>query len=137
MRRRSLSISALPLALVGVTAACTDKPAPPRKADAAATARSADQPEPEHFLIRFACQGFDKAVAAGTDPKRLLSTSAMHAVELGGQPVEQATQKWALLPPQGLLELVERYERDAKPDPAECAGLREHLETMSQQAAAR
>ena len=50
---------------------------------------------------------------------------------LGGERVEAATRRWALLPPQGLLELINRYESEAKPDPKQCAGLRAHLERMA------
>lgn len=95
-----------------------------------------DAPEPEHHLIRHACRGFDAAIEEGTPEGRLLSTSAKHAIELGGPAVEKATQRWALLPPQALLELIDRYEREAQPDPQQCAGLRAQLERMAQRASA-
>jgi hypothetical protein len=123
--------------LVAVGPGCRDQPAVPTKTDPTELAPSADQPEPEHHLIRFACEGFELAVAEGAPHTRLLSTSAKHAVALGGAPVEQATQRWSLLPPQGLLELVDRYERDTKADPAQCAGFRAHLERLSIQHSAR
>lgn len=85
---------------------------------------------PDDALIRFACAGFDAAIAAKDPPDRLLSHTAKRAVELGGPRVELATSRWALLPPQGLLEEIDRYERTgAKPD--ECAGLRLHLERLA------
>jgi hypothetical protein len=87
--------------------------------------------EPDIRLIRFACEGFDAAVAAGAPEDRLLSHSAAHAIELGGAEVEAATTRWALLPPQGLLEEIARYEREVEADPKQCAGLRAHLERMA------
>lgn len=121
--------------LVVLTLACRNDPEPTRTS-AAELAPAKPAPEPEHHLIRYACQGFDAAVAEGAAENRLLSTSAKHAIALGGERVETATQRWALLPPQGLLELIDRYEREAKPDPKLCAGLRAHLDRMSQTAAA-
>ncbi len=124
--------------------ACRSEPreAAPRKLAAGEAApREPDDPhdaaEPEHRLIRYACQGFDAAVAEGAPHDRLLASSARHAVALGGEQVERATQRWALLPPQGLLELIDRYERDAGVDPRECAGLRAHLDRMAMRAATR
>jgi hypothetical protein len=90
-----------------------------------------DQPEPEHHLIRHACRGFDHAVANGTPDGRMLAASARHAIELGGPAVEAASSRWALLPPQGLIDLIDRYQAEAKPDPQQCAGLRAHLERMN------
>jgi hypothetical protein len=101
------------------------------------TEPAADNPEPEAgsrsdfgppdvALIRFACAGFDAAVAAGAPPDRLLSHTAKHAVELGGPRVELATRRWALLPPQGLLEEIDRYENTGA-NPDQCKGLRLHL----------
>ena len=81
-------------------------------------------------LIRFACEGFDAAVAADAPNDRLLSHTAAHAVELGGPAVELATRRWALLPPQALLEEIDRYEQ-AGADPEQCAGLRSHLERLA------
>jgi hypothetical protein len=92
---------------------------------------SSSEPEPEHHLIRHACQGFDRALTEDTPDGRLLAASARHAIALGGPAVEAATQRWALLPPQALLELIDRYEREAQPDPQQCAGLRAHLERMN------
>ena len=125
--------------LIPLGPGCRDQPAPPTKTSEAELAASADQPEPEHYLIRFACQGFERAVAEGTPTTRMLSTTAKHAVELGGAPVEQATLRWALLPPQGLLALIDRYEREAEAeaDPAQCAGLRAHLDRLSSLHSAR
>ena len=111
--------------------ACRSEPEP-TQVRARELAPSPDQPEPEHHLIRHACRGFDAAITEGTPDGRLLSASAKHAIELGGPAVEQATRRWALLSPQALLELIDRYEREAQPDPQQCAGLRTHLERMSQ-----
>lgn len=111
--------------------ACRSREPEPTPVDAHERQPSADQPEPEHYLIRHACRGFEQAIAEGTPQNRLLSTSAKHAIALGGPAVEKATQRWALLPPQALLELIERYEREAEPDPQQCAGLRAHLERMA------
>ncbi|PRP92894.1 hypothetical protein ENSA5_46610 [Enhygromyxa salina] len=86
---------------------------------------------PKVHLIRYACQGFDAAVADAAPPDQLLSRSAARAVELGGAPVEAATRRWALLPPQGLLKEIERYEGQAEARADECAGLRAHLERMA------
>lgn len=85
---------------------------------------------PDDSLIRFACAGFDAAIAAKDPPDRLLSHTAKRAVDLGGPRVELATQRWALLPPQALLEEIDRYERTGA-DPGECAGLRLHLERLA------
>jgi hypothetical protein len=90
------------------------------------------EPEPEHHLIRHACRGFDAALAEGTPNGRLLSATAKHAIALGGPEVEAATKRWALLPPQELLELIDRYETEAQPDLQQCAGLRAHLEQMAE-----
>ena len=111
--------------------ACRSEPEP-KQVDGKELVPTADQPEPEHHLIRHACQGFDAAVAEGTPDGRLLAASAKHAIERGGPAVEKATQRWALLPPQRLLEVIDRYEREVQPDPQQCAGLRAHLERMSQ-----
>lgn len=86
---------------------------------------------PDIRLLRFACEGFDLAVADGAPPDRLLSHAAARAVELGGAPVEAATQRWALLPPQALLEQVQRYAATPEAGPDVCAGLRSHLERMA------
>lgn len=88
-----------------------------------------DFADTEH-LIRYACAGFEDAVAADAPRDRLLSHTAKHAVELGGAPVELASQRWALTPPQGLLEEIDAYER-AGGDPKDCAGLRAHLERLA------
>ncbi|KIG13624.1 hypothetical protein DB30_07832 [Enhygromyxa salina] len=90
---------------------------------------------PDLELLRFACEGFDRAVAAGAPPDRLLSHAAARAVELGGAPVEAATRRWALLPPQALLEEVQRYAASSQAGPDACAGLRAHLERMAMQSA--
>jgi len=100
-------------------------------------APTVEQPEPEHHLIRHACRGFDTALAEGTPTNQLLSASARHAIELGGPAVERATTRWALLPPQAVLELIDRYEQDAHPDPQQCASLRAHLDRMNQRSAAQ
>jgi hypothetical protein len=118
--------------LLGLAPGCRDEPAPPTKTNPSELAASADQPEPEHHLIRFACQGFERAVAEGAPTTQMLSTTAKHAVELGGEPVEQASLRWALLPPEGLLELIDRYERDTEADPAGCQPLRTHLERAAE-----
>jgi hypothetical protein len=95
----------------------------------------ADTPsEPEDHPIRYACAGFEAAVAADAPQDRLLSHTAKHATELGGDVVEQATRRWALLPPQGLLEEIDAYERSGA-DPRECAGLRAHLDRLAMLAA--
>jgi hypothetical protein len=107
------------------------EPSPSRTELAAQSPASESKFEPpDETLIRFACAGFDAAVAAKAPPDRLLSHTAKHAVELGGPRVELATRRWALLPPQGLLEELERYERTGA-DPDECAGLRLHLERLA------
>ena len=111
--------------------ACRSSEPEPTPVDHSELKPSADQPEPEHHLIRHACRGFDQALAEGTAQGRLLSASAKHAIALGGPAVEQATQRWALLPPQALLELIDRYERETKADPQQCAGLRAHLDRMA------
>lgn len=118
--------------LLWLAPGCRDQPAPPTKTNPSELAASADQPEPEHYLIRFACQGFERAVAEGAPNTRMLSTTAKHAVELGGEPVEQATLRWALLPPEGLLELIDRYEHDTEADPAGCQPFRAHLERVAE-----
>jgi hypothetical protein len=110
--------------------ACQQTVDPPSR-----TGSNADEPTPEVgppdvALISFACAGFDAAVAADAPSDRLLSTTAKHAVELGGPRVELATRRWALLPPQGLLEEIDRYERTGA-DPDQCAGLRAHLERLA------
>jgi hypothetical protein len=117
-------------ALTVLALACRSEPEP-TQVRARELAPSPDQPEPEHHLIRHACRGFDVAITEGTPDGRLLSASAKHAIELGGPAVEQATRRWALLSPQALLELIDRYEREAQPDPQQCAGLRAHLEKMA------
>ncbi|MFO7567648.1 MAG: hypothetical protein R6X02_33705 [Enhygromyxa sp.] len=112
--------------------ACRSEPEPrPVGAEQLETQPVDGAPEPEHLLIRHACRGFEAAVAEGAPGNQLLATSAKHAIELGGPAVEAATTRWALLPPQGLLELIDRYEAEARPDPQQCAGLRAHLERMS------
>jgi hypothetical protein len=114
--------------------ACRSEPEPTH-VKGSELAPSPEQPEPQHFLIRHACRGFDQALAEGTPDGRLLAASAKHAIELGGPAVEQATQRWALLPPSALLELIDRYEREAQPDPQQCAGLRAHLDRMNSRSA--
>ena len=111
--------------------ACRSEPEPTRTEPSPI---ASSEPEPEHHLIRFACEGFDAAVAEGAPASRLLSTSAKHAVELGGERVEAATQRWAVSPPQGLLELIDRYEAETSANPDRCAGLRAHLQRMSARA---
>jgi hypothetical protein len=115
--------------------ACRGEPDPTRVSvdhDQSGPAQpSVEEPEPEHHLIRHACRGFDLALTEGAPDGRLLAASAKHAIELGGPAVETATTRWALLPPQSLLELIDRYEAEAKPDPQQCANLRAHLERMS------
>jgi hypothetical protein len=136
---RPPALAAGMLALAGSMLGCSPEPAPThttRNAAAATTTREVE-PEPESALIRYACAGFDRAIREQAPEDRLLSTSAKYAIELGGAPVEAATQRWALLPPQGLLELITRYERELAADPSECAGLRSHLERMGQRAATR
>ncbi|PRQ09565.1 hypothetical protein [Enhygromyxa salina] len=86
---------------------------------------------PDLDLLRFACAGFDRAVADAAPPDRLLSHAAARAVELGGAPVEAATRRWALLPPQALLEEIQQYTAGSEAGPDECAGLRAHLERMA------
>jgi hypothetical protein len=112
--------------------ACQPSSEPGRRIEDATTnpaAESAFEP-PDVALIAFACAGFDAAVAAEAPPDRLLSHTAKHAVELGGPSVELATRRWALLPPQGLLEEIDRYERTGVSS-NECAGLRLHLERLA------
>lgn len=136
--RVACSSAALALALASSSSlgcGSSSEPAPTRTSHDAAA--KPPEPEPESALIHYACEGFDRAVREHAPDNRLLSTSALYAVELGGPRVEAATQRWALLPPQGLLELITRYEREFKPDPSECAGLRAHLERMGQRAATR
>jgi hypothetical protein len=119
--------------IVGVSSsACQPTVEAPSRTEVAATS-PAPEPltgPPDVSLIRFACAGFDAAVAADAPPDRLLSHTAKHAVELGGSRVELATRRWALLPPQGLLEEIDRYERTGA-NPQECAGLRLHLERLA------
>lgn len=115
--------------LATLALACRSEPEPTR-VDVEPTPSPA-QPEPEHHLIRHACRGYDAALTEGTPTGQLLAASAKHAIEFGGPAVEQATTRWALLPPQGLLELIDRYEHDTQADPKQCAGLRAHLERMS------
>jgi hypothetical protein len=112
-----------------VFGACQPTVEPPRT-EAAAKSPEAESKVPDVALIRFACAGFDAAVAAEAPQDRLLSHTAMHAVELGGPRVELATRRWALLPPQGLLEEIERYERTGASSD-ECMGLRSHLERLA------
>jgi hypothetical protein len=113
-----------------VLAACQPSAeAPPVETKTAAPPKSKLEP-PDAGLIRYACAGFDAAVAADAPPERLLSHTAAHAVELGGPPVELATRRWALLPPQALLEEIDHYERSGA-DPNQCAGLRAHLERLT------
>jgi hypothetical protein len=117
-----------------ILSACQPTVDPPR------TDHTAENPTPEAgkqdfgppdvALIRFACAGFDAAVAADAPADRLLSHTAKHAVELGGPQVEIATRRWALQPPQGLLEEIDRYEKTGA-DPQQCAGLRSHLERLA------
>lgn len=115
-----------------VFGACQSGVEPPSRTEVAATnpAPESEFGPPDVALIRFACAGFDAAVAAEAPPDRLLSHTATHAVELGGPQVELATRRWALLPPQGLLEEIDRYERSGV-SPDECAGLRLHLERLA------
>lgn len=129
MRMTSTGL-ALGLAMLGAACRGEAEPEPTRTSKTELVATEVAT-EPEHHLIRYACQGFDAAVAEGTPENRLLATSAKHAIALGGDPVEAATQRWALLPPQALRELIDRYEREARPDPKQCAGLRAHLDRMS------
>jgi hypothetical protein len=96
------------------------------------TEQQAIEPEPEHHLIRHACRGFDAARAEGTPDGRLLAATAKHAIALGGPEVEVASKRWAFSPPHELLELIDRYEVEAQPDPQQCAGLRAHLERMAE-----
>lgn len=125
--RRICLCAALVLAL-----GCRTSEPEPTPVSADARVPSPDQPEPEHHLIRHTCAGFELALAEGTPDGRLLAAAAKHAIALGGEAVERATQRWALLPPQTLLELIDRYQREAKPDPQECASLRTHLDRMAQ-----
>lgn len=101
----------------------------PIKHEAASTPTQSSQ-TPDVDPIRFACEGFDAAVAADAPHDRLLSHTAAHAVELGGPAVELAARRWALLPPQALLEEIDRYERTTT-NPKKCAGLRAHLERLA------
>lgn len=112
--------------------ACQPAVEPPSRTEVVATSAATGEElgPPDITLIRFACAGFDAAVAAEAPPDRLLSHTATHAVELGGPQVELATRRWALLPPQGLLEEISRYERTGV-NPDECAGLRLHLERLA------
>lgn len=119
------------IAVWTVLAACQPAVEPPAKTET--TTEKASTPTfqpPDVALIRYACAGFDAAVAAGAPPDRLLSHTATHAVELGGPRVEIATRRWALLPPQALLEEIDRYEKTGV-DPKQCAGLRSHLDRLA------
>lgn len=117
------------LVLGTVFGACQPTVEPP-PAEAVANSPDSESEVPDVALIRFACEGFDAAVAAEAPQDRLLSHTAVHAVELGGPRVELATHRWALLPPQGLLDEIERYERTGA-NPDECVGLRSHLERLA------
>lgn len=128
------------LSILVPIAACTRGVPPTAEERADAPGPDVDDPgdskekrfaRPNAHLIRYACLGFDAAVADGAPPDRLLSYTAARAIELGGAPVEAATQRWALLPPQGLLEEIERYEHGAGVNAENCAGLRAHLEHMA------
>ena len=111
--------------------ACQPTPESPVQTEATKSAPAPEKfQQPEVALIRYACAGFDAAVAADAPPARLLSQTAVHAVALGGPRVEIATRRWALLPPQGLLEEIDQYEKSGA-NPDECAGLRAHLERLS------
>jgi hypothetical protein len=109
---------------------CRGEPEPVR-VDPRATTPTQIELEPEVALIPYACQGFEAAVANAAPRTQMLAHTARHAIELGGPPVEQASVRWALLPPPALLELIDRYEHATQADPHECAGLRAHLEVMS------
>ncbi len=127
MRSTITRISAASLALVLVV--CQPTSETPVRTEA----QSTPTPEPaanDANLIRYACEGFDAAVAADAPNDRLLSHTAAHAVELGGPAVELATRRWALLPPQALLEEIDRYEQTGA-DPERCASLRSHLERLT------
>jgi hypothetical protein len=115
-----------------VLGACQPTVEAPSRTEVAAgsPASESELGPPDETLIRFACAGFDAAVAAKDPPDRLLSHTAKRAVELGGPRVELATRRWALLPPQGLLEELDRYERTGA-NPDECTGLRLHLERLA------
>jgi hypothetical protein len=93
--------------------------------------RAGELAPPDVHLLAFACAGFDLAVADQAPPDRLLSHAAARAVELGGAPVEAATQRWALLPPRALLEEVQHYAATSEAGPDACAGLRAHLERLA------
>jgi hypothetical protein len=126
----------LHIASLAWVVACQPPVDPPSRTQptAGSPTQNADSPPdfapPDVTLIRFACAGFDAAVAADAPSDRLLSHTAKHAVELGGPQVELATHRWALLPPQGLLEEIERYERTGA-NPVQCDGLRSHLERLA------
>jgi hypothetical protein len=115
------------LLLATVFGGCQPTVEPPKTE---AAAKSAEAESKDVALIRFACAGFDAAVAAEAPQDRLLSHTAMHAVELGGPRVELASRRWALLPPQGLLEEIAIYERTGASSD-ECMGLRSHLERLA------
>jgi hypothetical protein len=117
------------LVLGTVFGACQPTVEPP-STEAVAKSPESESAVPDVALIRFACEGFEAATAAEAPQDRLLSHTAVHAVELGGPRVELATRRWALLPPQGLLEEIERYERTGA-NPDECVGLRSHLERLA------
>jgi hypothetical protein len=117
--------------VVGIVfGACQQPVDPPARTEASSDSPTPEMGPPDVALISFACAGFDAAVAADAPTDRLLSSTAKHAVELGGPRVELATRRWALLPPQGLLEEIDRYERTGA-DPKQCAGLRAHLERLA------
>lgn len=120
------------VSLSTVLSACQPTVESPSRTEVAASspAPSSDFGPPDVALIRFACAGFDAAVAAGAPQDRLLSHTAQHAVELGGPRVELATRRWALLPPQELLEEIARHEQTGA-NPDECSGLRLHLERLA------
>jgi hypothetical protein len=117
---------------VVILGACQPTVEPPSRTEVAAENQTPELEfgPPDVALIHFACAGFDAAVAAEAPPDRLLSHTAELAVELGGPRVELATRRWALLPPQGLLEEIDRYEQSGV-SPDECAGLRLHLERLA------
>jgi hypothetical protein len=128
------------LGTLGMLGACGPSPSPAPVSATAERSRDTLSPEreperefnqPDIRLLRFACAGFDLAVADGAPSDRLLSHSAARAVELGGAPVEAATLRWALLPPQALLEEVEQYVATFEASPDACAGLRAQLERMA------
>jgi hypothetical protein len=127
---RAVFRAALGVSLGIVLGACQQTVDPPSRTDPNADSPTPELGPPDVPPISFACAGFDAAVAADAPSDRLLSTTAKHAVELGGPRVELATRRWALLPPQGLLEEIDRYEQTGA-DPSQCAGLRAHLERLA------